>query len=178
MGTWAILRTSGPRTLLLADSLNLHGIAAWTPVAIVRKRTMRGKRSAAERPAAIMPTFVFVPSQELPGLYPLAKSPLNPHPPFSVFKFDGRIPLVSDGEIERLKTEERRAVPKAKLAQFAKGQSVRVPEGSFAGMVGEVEKTDGGYTVVCFPAFGRHMTVKIATSILRPNDIRETSLAA
>ncbi len=172
---WVILRTSGARTLLLADSLNAHGVGAWTPVKIVRKRALRGKRSAAERPASIMPTFVFAPASALPELYPLAKSPISPHPPFSVFKFDGRIPLVADGEIERLKTEERRAIPKAKLPSFARGQAVRVPEGSFAGMTGEVEHSEGSYTLVCF---GGRMRVKIATSILRPNDVSARSLAA
>lgn len=166
-GKWCILRTSGGRTLPLLRSLVEAGLSAWSPIAVVAKRKPR-RPGRVEQPAAMMPTFVFAPAEHLAQLHALSRSPINPHPAFSVFKFDGRIPLLGEREIERMREEERRAVPKRRRRTIAEGTTVRPDQGPYAGMSGVVKSSNGKYTLV---AFGGWMEVQIETFTIATNEI-------
>lgn len=161
-GGWCILRTSGARTLPLAKSLGDEGFEVWTPIEVQSRRLPRSKIKV-ERDAPIMPTFVFVRATRLRDIFRILSLPRSPHPSFSIFRHMGRIPIIADHEIESLRSEEKRAAPKARRRVFAAGERVRVPEGSFGGMSGAVVEGNGKFTIVCF---GRK-EVKIATWLLR-----------
>lgn len=163
---WCILRTSPSRTMALAASLRRAGFDAWTPIETKSFRP-RGRRGKTEAEVPIMPTFVFAKSRHLVDLAALAEDPSQDHERFSVYRHLGRIPLVADVELEALRSEEIRAVPKEKQRVYGVGASVRVPEGAFRGMTGMVEDSDRRFTLVCFGS----MRVKIATFLLRPDEI-------
>ncbi len=112
---WCILRTSGSRTLALADSLTKAGFEAWSP----RKTLMRvkagvkpredGTRPMVEVDAAILPTFVFARARDLQSLARVACADITPHPPFSIFRHGGRYPEIADASILGLQDAEREA---------------------------------------------------------------------
>lgn len=112
-----------------------------------------------------MPSFVFAGAIHLPRLAMLEERP-GSHEAFSLFRHYGALPLLSDLDLEPLRSAENRAVPKRRRRTFGIGSAVRVPEGSFGGMTGLVEETAGKFTLVCF---GGNIRVKIATFLLRPD---------
>lgn len=173
MSDWCILRTSGRNTLGLAESLSNAGFDSWTPQEVLVRRATRAK-TRVERPMPIMPTFVFARARDVSDLIRLAATPRKKQPDFSVFHYQGRIPLVSDRAIEPLRTAELRAVPKARKRMFQPGQAVHLPEGAFTGLSGIVEESNGKFTLVCF---GR-TRVKIDTFLLRPDDANKAQLLA
>ncbi|WP_242186548.1 hypothetical protein [Sphingomonas sp. CARO-RG-8B-R24-01] len=116
----------------------------------------------------MMPSFVFARGNALPELADVLALPVSPHPPFSIFRYNGRIPLIADREVERLRTAERKVVPKAKQRVFSPGTRVHIPEGAFAGLSGIVEDGNGKSTMVCF---GGNVSFNIATFLLQPDGI-------
>lgn len=117
---WCILRTSGGRTLKLADSLIEAGFEAWTPrrtfkrPKVGRCTLIDGRKPTIEMEAPILPTFVFARASHLFNLEALASDPASPHPAFSIFRYSdfreaNRIPLVSDSEVRGLQDAERAA---------------------------------------------------------------------
>lgn len=174
---WIILRTSGRSTLRLAESLKEDGFTAWTPSEMKRNRRPRTVRMEPE-PAPIMPTFVFAGSEHLVDLIDISEAPLRrgsgrqepAHPEFSVFHHYDRIPLVSDASLAPLRAEEARLAAKERkvLAKgisdpFCPGNVLKIPDGAFAGMSGQVVESNGKVTLICF---GR-MEVEFSTFILR-----------
>lgn len=173
---WCILRTSGPRTLRLSQSLNAAGIEAWTPMQVVSVRRPRSKERI-EREAPIMPTFVFARADRLGDLMRILRLPVSAHPGFSIFRHAGRIPVIADRDIDSLRAAEdrsKRIVLKKQRHVFSVGERVHVPEGSFTGLTGVVQGGDGKFALICF---GGSLQVKIATFLLRtdPAD-REVAL--
>ncbi|UIJ43712.1 hypothetical protein LZK98_11485 [Sphingomonas cannabina] len=165
---WCVLRMAGPRTLSVASSLERAGLEVWTPIEIRRTKRQRGNEFV-ERPAPILPTFVFARARHLPAIISAMSDPTRDHPPFSVFRYNGRAPLLADTEIERLREVERRLAPKPKArhrsaAPLEEGQRLRMMEGGFAGISGVVRKSDGRYTLV---GFGGWMEIQIDTFVLR-----------
>lgn len=165
---WCILRTAGPRTMPLAKSLNEAGIDAWTPVEVRKRRRARSK-AVVEFDVPMLPTFVFARADRVIDLARTRLDPRSPHPAFSIFQNSGRVALVSDAEMERLRTAERREAPKQRRQVFAAGTTVRVPEGPFGGMSGIVQKGDDKFTLV---AFDGRMKVKISTFLLLPDEVQ------
>lgn len=161
-GKWCILRTGGQRTIALMRSLTAAGIDAWTPIESRKRRRARSK-AVIEIEAAMMPTFVFARADRAADLARVRVDPASPHPAFSLFHYQGRVPLISNAEVERLRTLERKQAPKERRKVFAAGAGVRVPEGPFGGMSGVVKQGDDRYTLV---AFAGHFEVKIATFLL------------
>lgn len=108
---WCILRTSGCQTLALARSLRQAGYDIWTPARTIRKIVRRGHRTEqrTEVDVPILPTFVFARERDLAMLADAAAQTISPHPAFSIFRHDGRIPLVADREVAGLRQEEERA---------------------------------------------------------------------
>ena len=110
MTRWIILRTSGGRTLRLAEWLREAGFEAWTPRRTLR-RQLKSKgvvTRVIETEVPILPTFVFARSDDLFRLQALAILPAGQHPGFSIFLHAGRAPEVADGSIAGLRAEEAR----------------------------------------------------------------------
>ena len=187
---WCILRTNGRRTLALAASLNRAGIEAWTPQE-VRKRRLPRSRSFREYDEAIVPSFVFVRSSCLADVLRALAQPINEHPPFSVFQFAGRAPVIADGEMadlreredhargaylaaqERARQAELRAIRKSIRPDVAVGSAVQLNGGAYAGLRGVVEKVNGGDAIVRIsPTFAP----KVASWLLIDADV-ETHLS-
>lgn len=169
---WIILRTSGPRTLSVRDSLGDAGFEVWTPVGLPDRVRHRSKRLAEKKtppkPVPVMPTYVFAQAVHLHDLLAEASRPVSQHPPFSVFRWDGRIPLIDDRSLEYLRRGEqrymRRMREEQKVKPFAVGSEVTLTEGVGAGLSGIVEQSKGKFTLVCFP--GYNTPLKIATMLL------------
>lgn len=106
---WCILRTSGGRTLPLMRSLREAGFDVWTPVRTTRQPVRRGADEKRDIDSPILPTFVFAQSQHVARLVAEARNPARAGPPFSVFHWGNRIPLVSAGAIAGLQLAERAA---------------------------------------------------------------------
>lgn len=169
---WLILRTASARTLTLFRSLRDADIEAWTPIETIRRRRPRSRKTS-EIEIAILSSFLFVRSNYLDILYSIPNTRYNPHPAFTIFHQDGRIPLICDHDMAALRLFEERARIaglKRKRKHFEPGQAVMLEEGPFAGMHGTVERAKGRYTTVAFPGLFR---VKIADWLLLPDDIQD-----
>lgn len=173
--SWCILRCKPARTLLLAVSLNEAGLEAWTPTATIKRRRPGGRSGTEARDVPLTPTFVFARAAALPDLQREARDPTSSHPAFSVFRYYGAVPILSDREVERLRVAERQSTPKAHRRTFATGSTIKPSEGPYAGMSGVVKHSDGRHTIV---AFGGWMDVKIETFAIRSGDVREVQTAA
>lgn len=117
-----------------------------------------------------MPTFIFVRQSNLSDLHDALRQPINPHPPFSIMRFNGKIPLVGNTEIDVLRVIERRSTPKEKRRTFAAGQRVKLDQAGFTGLSGIVESGDGKYTLVCFGT----MQIKVSTFLLETDGLSGT----
>ena len=179
--TWCILRTAPSRTLRLAASLDEAGFRVWTPVEC---KTYRAPRSTAmiERTNPIMPTFVFADADRLGELLMLSKAFVMEHPDFSVFRFQGRAPIIRDASLATLRQVEQRAAAaadrrrrsKVKRPAFRQGEDVRVPGGPFQGMSGRVEQQRGKFVVVCFD----RMTITVDAWQVVPDSASNAHIAA
>jgi hypothetical protein len=171
-GEWCILRTSGPKTLPLVNSLNAAGIEAWTPRSIkVRKRD---KRDMGDIESPIVPTFVFARARNIARLFQIRAQPTNPHPSFSIFTdHDRGIPLVSELDMAGFRAAEAAANlnhRKVRHRVISPGEMVKPTEGPFAGLTGKVREVSGQFAVVLFDDF----EVKIASWLL-PDDVISAS---
>lgn len=182
---WCILRTAGPRTLPLARSLQAAGIEAWTPSEMVKRRIPRSK-SSRQTEVAFTPTYVFVRAYHLPRLTAHLFSGINPHPPFSIFRYYGETVLVSDAAIAGLRevqvaSERRNAVreqhrrTKGHGVPFERGAPIQAITGPFTGVSGVVEESNGRQTLVLF---GGSLRIKIETCKLRGDSVATTASAA
>lgn len=184
MDGWIILRTSGTRTLRLVRSLCEDGIEAWSPARKVRIR-VPGANVKRDGEAAIVPSFVFARARHLVELLELAAMPDKPrrgpggrkpaHERFSVFHDRHGIPVVKDHDLEPLREAEL-DLPAVRLGPaYRRGEKVRVPTGSFRGLVGRVVRSNERITEVCF---GANMRVKISTFVLQPNSAHDDETAS
>ncbi|MBB5714760.1 hypothetical protein [Sphingomonas aerophila] len=125
----------------------------------------------------ITPSFVFVRADRLADLALVLRLPINPHPPFSLFRHGGRVPLIADREIANLRSMEadaadraQRAARKAHRQAFTPGQEVTCNEAAFIGLTGVVEQSDGKQAVVLF---GGALRMTIASWRLTHNPVQE-----
>ena len=142
---WFILRTSGARTLPLAASFTGAGFDVWMPVQKRVHKLRAGKVGTVERTNPLIPTFVFARAAHLPTLAAILDLPISPQPPFSIFRYMGRVPLLSVGSLERMRLAEARTIPEAKRPPIPVATRVRPTDGPFMGMSGDVEDNAGGY---------------------------------
>ncbi|WCT75021.1 hypothetical protein PQ455_07340 [Sphingomonas naphthae] len=167
---WAILRTSGGRTLALAAALAEAGYDAWTPMQVQDRRRARG-RPPTEQRVPIMPTVVFVRADRVSDLYRALSLPVNPFPAFSIFQQAGRVPVISDWELDCLRSAEERAARarmKSERREFTIGGAVKVAEGILQGMVGVVVDAKGKAPTI---DLGGGWVMKIEGWLLRPDDV-------
>lgn len=185
---WCILRTAGPRTIPLANSLAKAGYEVWTPRAVhVRRRPRSTIVRDVEAP--ILPTFVFAKADRIRDLARLAATVSSLHPPFSLFRYVDKFPIIAGDEMATIKAAEVEAQKKydAVLADrarreaarlrnqkirdrrhFDRGQAVQ-PEGrAFAGVTGIVEEEDGKFAMV---NFGGSVRWKIGTWLLESDAV-------
>lgn len=114
---WCILRTSGGRTLALADTLIAAGIEAWTPRRTIkrpapgnRRRYVMGQRRVMiEVSLPIIPGFVFARADMLDDIIRASAMPYGPHPSFSLLMVGDRVPLVGERQVAGLRTAEELA---------------------------------------------------------------------
>lgn len=158
MGTnsdlWCILRVGSQRTIALADSLAKSGFHVWTPVATVKRRRPRSKLHR-EITVPIMPSYVFARADQLPALFSEASNPATDHPNFTIARWAGKIPTISDRQLDALRVEERRAIPPKKAKPYQQGDAVRVLDGAWAGLPGIVKTGRGRYVWVDIPGFSQ-----------------------
>lgn len=195
---WALLRTSGGKTLKLADSLAEHEFDAWTPRATTLYRLPR-RRDHIDRHSPILPTFVFIRAAHLPDISRVLAQPINPHPSFSVFRYFGRTPLVSDAHITTLraaeqaamaayarhkaavdaaksKTEEQERIRilRAEAPSFAIGDRVTLQHGAFTGLTATVQD-DGREGRDLVINFGANWTMKVEAWQLESGEVERSS---
>lgn len=176
-GRWCVLRTSGAKTLPLAHSLATAGFGVWTPIEHQSRRRPRSRETAPYE-APLLPTFVFARAHHLPDLVRCISLASSQHPPFSIFHYFGRIPLLADADMADLRVVEEGGKRAAELARlrlerrsFPDGQRVRVSAdegGAFAGMTGIVQNGDHKFARI---EFSRGFKVKIATFLLSLDDV-------
>lgn len=179
---WCILRTAGPRTLVLARSLGEAGLDVWTPTEVIKRRRSRS-RAIVECSVPMMPTFVFANALHLAELMMIRSTPGEVHPPFSLFRGAYGFPIIADASLgalrgaeDRARARAARAKSKREITEFAVGARVRVARTDVAwtGKIGIVEGTKGKDVAVCFD--GRQ-TVKIASWMLESDVIQESYIA-
>lgn len=159
-GPWCILRTAGPRTLPLVKSLDEAGFDVWTPRGWRQPKAplLPTKRQAAKEKAPpvavpILPTFVFARADRLADLVRITRDPVSGHPAFSMFRHQGRFPLVSETELAQLRRADERAEVQARRKRrrrLVMGQRVSFSEGAFSGIEGVVEDQEGQFAIVAF----------------------------
>ena len=88
-------------------------------------------------------------------------------PYFSVFRYQGQYPCVTDRALDPLRQAEQRAAPRSKTPSFVDGQAVRCPEAGFDGLVGKVQSSKGRHALVVFPGFS--IPIQIDTARLLPS---------
>jgi hypothetical protein len=184
---WCILRTSSRTTVALLDDLEKAGFDVWTPTQVIEKRFGRA-RETVERCTAIMPSFLFASEDDAANLLRLSSDPMKRCVDFSVFHHRDQVPLIADRDLAALRgmedlatagrdqAKERRrrhaelSTEKQRLAVLRNGakpipagQSVRMPEGAWGGMLGIAVKSERGVTTV---NLGGLMDVKIDTFLL------------
>ena len=174
---WCILRTGASRTLPLVASLQAAGFDVWSPVQTLTRSRGRA-RERVEYAAPIMPTFVFARADRRDDLARLAALPFSGHPGFSVFRYLGAIPTISDAEIAEARRIEERGKRAAKMGQrqaFTIGRPVKVTEGPDAGLSGKVVKDgDGKFVLVAFAG----INMKIGAWLLGTDEVHSAPIAA
>lgn len=160
---WIVLRTASAQTLPLVRSLQSAGFTAWSPVKTISKRRPRSNERR-DMTVAVLPSYVFACADHLTSLMIAASRSVSPHPQFSVFKYCGKVPTISDRSLDNLRRIERRNMPEKAARQFKSGERVRITEGGFAGLTGIVKTGKGRYTMVLFPGF--NMPIKVKSMLL------------
>ena len=170
---WCILRTSNANTLPLARSLEAAGFTVWVPVELVTHRVPRHhvKRKVA---TAMIPVYVFAAADALLDLIQLANTPGKQHRDFTVYKHNGRFPLVADATLAPLRLEERKT--KAPEEPFKPDDAVRLTDGAYAGLRGKIVKAKGKFASVEIPGFSG--PIKVAAYYLLQDDEHSAKLAA
>lgn len=109
-----------------------------------------------------MPTFVFASASHIDDLFRIRALPVSPHPAFSLFLHGGRIPLLPERDIERMRLEElsRLGLSPGKDRPRPKIGAEHVPaEGAYAGLPGVVRRLEGGKAVVDFGGWMDHVEI-------------------
>lgn len=168
MGDWAILLPrpgNSAGTLRLLDSMTEAGFEVWAPVT---QKPITGK-AETER-TAMLPGFVFARANRLVDLHDLAHSPVQiyrvwdsekrrmvvkGHPRFRIFRNDDGYSLAPERELAHLRREERRKKPRGQVRMFSVGDRVKLTDGAYSGLRGEVvEVRSKREVVISFPGIG------------------------
>lgn len=187
LGSWCILRTGNLDTLPVHEALKKMGFAVWTPI---ERRIGRMPRTRKEydRTYALMPTYVFAPSDRLDDLLALSVVPSINCPPFTIFRHGGGFPLIANLELDSLRSEEdrRRSIFERhknkgrKAPVFEPGLEIKLSEAGFEGLFGTVVESKGSYTLVDIPGFKQ--PIQISSLLLQKDviadELKETNAKA
>ena len=177
MTDWCILRTSKRHTLRLAETLSVDGYESWTPVETKVERVPHSNaKREVRRP--ILAGFVFARSEHLIDLLQLAALPVKSrlgaglreraHADFRVMRCFGKIPLVAERHLAKLREMEAKRTPRKLAAySFPRNAAARVKEGVYGGMVGIVDRSNPKETKLCFDGMWK---VTIPTSLLEEDE--------
>ena len=182
LGSWFILRMASSDTLSVLKGLLKAGFDAWTPIERRRGRMPR-TRTAYDKEFALMPSYVFVNIHHLAEIQHMALVPPRNIPRFTLFQYQGGVPLIADNQLDALRYEEGRlqavydrAVRKGKKGpRFNPGETIRIEEGPFAGMDGIVTDQTGQFTLVNFVGFAS--PIKISSLLLKREDGEQSKAA-
>lgn len=147
-----ILRCRGRDTLRLVQSLGEDGFEVWVP-AVTRRVNVPRMNAKRDVTVPLLPGFVFARSEHLWTLVERAEDTMLPIT-FSVFRYLDRYPVVRDAQLDPLRSEERRAVPKELGKVYARGSEVLVlpiatgAASAFAGMSGSVLRGNKRKTLI------------------------------
>ena len=183
LGSWFILRMSSKETLSVAKGLAKAGFDVWTPIER-RKGKMPRTRTAYDKEFALMPSYVFVNIHHLAEIQHLSMLPPRNIPQFTLFQYQGGVPLIADHQLDALRAEEsrlqaiyeRQCRKGKKGPRFNPGTLVRIDDGGFAGMEGVVEDQQGQFTLVSFAGF--HAPIKVASVLLEHEKSESETKAA
>lgn len=172
LGSWFILRCASVDTLKLADQLRKRGHDVWTP--IQRKRGKRPRtRTTFDKEFAVLPSYVFANTHDLPGIARLATIPTADTVRFTLFRtLDGGLPLIDDNQLaalrwheEKLQKQYEAAIRKGiRAPRFNAGHTVTLSGGGFDGLEATVIEHKGQFALVDIPGFAE--PVKIASLLL------------
>jgi transcription antitermination factor NusG len=182
LGGWFILRMASSDTLKVAEQLTKRGFDVWTPVERKRGRKPR-TRQHFDKVFPLMPSYAFANLHHLADLQSMADLPSADTPRFTLFRIKQGVPLIADEQLDALRAEEtrlqrvyERQVAKGKRGpKFDAGHIVRLQEGPFMGLEGEVVEQHGQFTLVSIGGF--NAPIKIA-SILLIDEAGEQAKAA
>ena len=182
LGSWFILRMASSDTLSVLKGLLKAGYDAWTPIERRRGRMPR-TRTAYDKEFALMPSYVFVNIHHLAEIQHMALVPPRNIPRFTLFQYQGGVPLIADNQLDALRYEEGRlqavydrALRKGKKGpRFNPGETIRIEEGPFAGMDGIVTDQTGQFTLVNFAGFAS--PIKISSLLLKREDEEQSKAA-
>ena len=182
LGSWFILRMASSDTLSVLKGLLKAGYDAWTPIERRRGRMPR-TRTAYDKEFALMPSYVFVNIHHLAEIQHMALVPPRNIPRFTLFQYQGGVPLIADNQLDALRYEEGRlqavydrALRKGKKGpRFNPGETIRIEEGPFAGMDGIVTDQTGQFTLVNFVGFAS--PIKISSLLLKREDGEQSKAA-
>lgn len=161
LGSWCILTCDSSDTLRVVEALIGLGLGVWTPVEWSVAR-MPVTRSRYDKPTAMMPGYVFGDTGHLDQFVRLAGLRRRDLPRFKFLESQAmadHTPLVSDSALDALRDEEARrrtTFERAKRKDYKPPKpkldaEVRMPDGPFGGINGEVRRTKGRDIVVDIP---------------------------
>ena len=151
---WHVLRCASSRTIALAKALERYG--AWTPTWKRRRRMPRSQISRLVTEACI-PSFVFVPADQVPCLPQVALTP------YSLMLFDGARVVIADRDLDPLRRIADK--PKVKAADLPKpGALVSVNGLGFEGLRAKVLACTQTYATVAVEGF--RQPIKVPPSLL------------
>lgn len=165
MTDWCILRCQSQSTLPLVRSLTRAGVEVWTPVEKVTKRVPR-KNIKRVIDRALLPSYLFAQAQDMPTVLAIMNSPSKDHREFRLFKHNGGVPLIADSTLDALRQIARMSVAKATPPALHIGDRIKLTDGGFAGLTGEVEAVGKTYATMRLPGFA--MPIQVANYFLLP----------
>jgi hypothetical protein len=138
---WGALRCHSTQTLQLADSLAERGLCGWTPRVPVRRRLPR-QRKVETKIVAVLPSFVFVPFEQLERALDLGLTGTVPRS--RPFTFNDSRPVLPRAQLDGLRLiEHKRADLRRAPSQFRTGETVRLIYGHLHGQQATVVKRKG-----------------------------------
>lgn len=175
LGSWCILQAHGADTLRVVEALIEEGLGVWTPLKWRQART-KIIRSRYDEPRPILPGYVFGDVGHIDQFVRLAGLRRRDFPRFWFLEDEtqaGATPLVADRDLNGLREYE--AVLRAQFEAdkrkgvtpptFEPATEVRMEEGAYAGLSGEVVEMRGrGCAMVAIPGFAS--PVKVSSLLL------------
>jgi hypothetical protein len=161
LGSWCILCMASADTLKVVEALTRQGLGVWTPVEWEVAR-MPITRARYDKPTPIIPGYAFGDAGHLDALVRFAGLRLRDMPRFRFLESEtciGHTPLITDCTLQALREEEERrcaVFERAKRRDHKPekpdlGAEVKMPEGAFSGLSGDVVRTKGRDVVVDIP---------------------------